>query len=115
MKSQSDDKSLALRTTLLARGAELRDRLQRVRSDLKREREPLPRDSDDAAIVRENDDVLEAIESTSARELALIDAALERIEQGVFGLCTRCAGEIDARRLQIVPYASHCRECAPGD
>ncbi|HEX5162303.1 MAG TPA: hypothetical protein VFV88_11310 [Steroidobacteraceae bacterium] len=115
MKPHPDDKWNAIRATLLARAAELRDRLQRVRSDLGRQREPLPRDFDDAAIVKENDEVLEAIEGAATRELGLIEAALGRIEQGVFGLCVNCAGEIDARRLQVVPYASHCRQCSPGD
>ena len=105
----------AARASLLARAAELRDRLERVRSDLRREREPLPRDSDDAAIAVENDEVLEAIELTASRELTLIDEALERIGQGLFGLCGRCAGEIDVERLKVVPYATLCRDCAPGD
>lgn len=113
MNHLPDDSGRAARAGLLARAAELRDRLQRVRTDLKREREPLPRDSDDAAIALENDEVLNAIERTSSRELELIDAALERIEQGVFGLCVKCAGEIEAGRLRAVPYASHCRNCAP--
>jgi len=113
MKASPDDRVRAARTTLLARAAELRDRLQRVRSDLRREREPLPRDSDDAAIAQENDEVLEALETTAARELSLIDSAMDRIDGGLFGLCTRCGDDIDPQRLQAVPHAPFCRECAP--
>ena len=113
MKASPDDRVRAARTTLLARAAELRDRLHRVRSDLKREREPLPRDSADAAIARENDEVLEALELGAARELALIDSAMDRIEGGFYGLCARCGDDIDAQRLQAVPHAPFCRECAP--
>jgi RNA polymerase-binding transcription factor DksA len=112
MNSLSDDSGRTARAGLLARAAELRDRLQRVRSDLKREREPLPRDSDDAAIALENDEVLDAIERSSSRELELVDAALTRIEQGTYGLCESCAGEIDSGRLQAVPYVARCRACA---
>ena len=112
MNAHSPDRYRDARTWLLARAAELRDRLQRVRSDLKREREPLPRDSTDAAIAVENDEVLEALERSAARELELIDAALTRIEQGVFGLCVTCAREIDAGRIRAVPYALQCQACA---
>jgi len=115
MNRNADHPERAARATLLARAAELRDRLARVRSDLQREREPLPRDSVEAAVAVENDEVLEALERTARRELGLIDAALERIEHGVFGLCIRCAVEIEPQRLQAVPYASHCRDCSPGE
>lgn len=111
MSAILDDQLRTARTSLLARSAELRDRLRRVRSDLRREREPLPRDAPDAAIALENDEVLEAIERAAAVELGHIEAALERIDQGVYGLCTKCAGAIDAERLRVVPYAAYCRTC----
>lgn len=111
MKTMLDDRHRAARAVLLARAAELRDRLRRVHSDYRREREPLPRDAPDAAIAMENDEVLEAIESAATRELEHIEAALERIDQGVYGLCTKCAGAIDVERLRAVPYAVHCRAC----
>ena len=113
MNNFPDHQHRAARAGLLGRAAELRSRLERVRADLGRSREPLPRDSAEAAIALENDEVLEAIESTAVRELGLIDAALERAEQGVYGLCTHCAAEIEAERLRAVPYAIHCRACAP--
>lgn len=112
--NHEDDRGRAFRASLLARAAELRDRLDRVRSDLKREREPLPRDSTDAAIILENDEVLAAIEQAAILELNLIDGALDRIAHGVFGLCVKCAGEIETGRLETVPHATHCRRCAPG-
>ncbi|HET9862128.1 MAG TPA: TraR/DksA family transcriptional regulator [Steroidobacteraceae bacterium] len=101
-----------VRQKLLDRGAELRDRIDRVRRDLRREREPLPRDSDDAAIVVENDEVLQAIEESATCELQRIQAALARLEEGVFTLCETCGAEIDAERLRVVPYATECRACA---
>jgi len=115
MNARPDDLQRTVRVELLSRAGELRERLQRLRSDLRRERDPLPRDAPEAAIAMENDEVLEAIEHSATRELEHIDAALERIGQGVFGLCVKCAAEIDAGRLRAVPYATHCRRCAPED
>lgn len=112
--NQQDDRGSACRSSLLSRAAELRDRVDRVRSDLKRERDPMPKDFSDAAIRMENDEVLEAIEQSATLELNAVNAALERISQGTFGLCVQCAGEIEAERLTAVPHATHCRRCAPG-
>jgi RNA polymerase-binding protein DksA len=44
--------------------------------------------------------------------IAEINAALERIEQGSFGRCEKCGREIAGQRLQAVPYARHCIDCA---
>jgi RNA polymerase-binding transcription factor DksA len=37
--------------------------------------------------------------------------ALERIENGVYGLCVRCGNEISEDRLIALPYAGTCIDC----
>ena len=44
--------------------------------------------------------------------LGEITAALERIDKGTFGRCEECGGVIPKARLQAIPYARHCVECA---
>jgi len=107
-----DDKLRTAREWLLARGAELRDRSRRVQEDLGRKREPLPKDAPDAAIVMENDEILAAIEKAARSEIDHIECALERLDEGVFGLCETCGAEIEDKRLKAVPYATQCRGCA---
>jgi DnaK suppressor protein len=56
------------------------------------------------------------------RELALIhneeglleevEAALQRVEAGTFGKCTNCGGPISAARLEALPHAPMCIDCA---
>ena len=43
-----------------------------------------------------------------------VEAAIERIEAGTYGACQQCGCPIDAKRLQAVPYAPHCIDCAHG-
>lgn len=43
--------------------------------------------------------------------LADVDAALLRIEQGVFGRCVDCTGDIQLERLEILPMAALCMPC----
>jgi DnaK suppressor protein len=44
--------------------------------------------------------------------LAQIEAAIERIEDGVYGLCERCGEKIPKSRLDAIPYAEQCVRCA---
>jgi DnaK suppressor protein len=114
INAMSDEELRAIRERLLARGNELRERLSRVRLDLRRESNPLPQDLSDAAIVLENDEILEAIEKTAISELAHIDHALERMSAGTFAQCERCGRDISAERLQVVPHATRCPVCERG-
>ena len=41
-----------------------------------------------------------------------IRAALRRLEAGTYGVCQRCGTRIDRARLDIIPDASLCIECA---
>ena len=44
--------------------------------------------------------------------LEQVEAALERIRAGTYGVCSQCGSTIAAERLEAVPYASCCMECA---
>ncbi len=55
---------------------------------------------------------LARLSETQRRELQQIDAALARIEAGEYGVCRDCGLEIDPRRLEALPYALLCTECA---
>ena len=38
--------------------------------------------------------------------------ALQRIEEGRYGVCGECGGEIEPARLEALPFTSLCIECA---
>ena len=44
--------------------------------------------------------------------LSLIEDALERIEDGVYGQCAECEGKIPKTRLNAIPYTPYCVKCA---
>ena len=43
--------------------------------------------------------------------LEYIDEALQRIDDGSFGTCRICGGDIGRARLEAVPTATQCIEC----
>jgi RNA polymerase-binding transcription factor DksA len=44
--------------------------------------------------------------------LELINEALGRMEKGTYGQCAECDEPISKPRLQAIPYARHCIQCA---
>jgi RNA polymerase-binding protein DksA len=102
----------SIRTRLLKRQAELRNRENSANADLRHERDPLSADFADQAIQRSNDEVLAAISDSAANELAQISVALRRLDAGQYTTCAACGEEIGAERLATVPYTDRCVRCA---
>src|ERR1700683_5804683 len=43
--------------------------------------------------------------------LQMVENALPRIREGTFGECISCGKDINAKRLEAVPWTRHCIEC----
>lgn len=43
--------------------------------------------------------------------LQMVENALSRIREGTFGECISCGKDINAKRLEAVPWTRHCIEC----
>lgn len=110
--SFSQQNTPQIKRLLLERRAGLEQRRERVERDAGHRNDPLVSDFSDQAIQRQNDQTLAAIGAAAELELAGIDAALERIEQGLYGACQACGEPIEPARLQAVPYAVLCADCA---
>ncbi len=112
----------------MALTAARRKKLQQKLVDLREElagRAPdaiLPNRTSDAEVGGDEDEqplneMLQSIASSRnrTRDLTLkrIARALEKLlkDEEMFGLCETCEEEIDARRLEAVPYAELCAEC----
>lgn len=53
-----------------------------------------------------------SISRSSAEQLAAIDRALARLDDGTYGTCLTCGGPIAAGRLEARPSAEQCITCA---
>ena len=49
--------------------------------------------------------------SREGRYLHHLNEALERIDNGTYGKCRTCGGEISKPRLEAVPHATQCIKC----
>ena len=52
-------------------------------------------------------------ERTSQQRIVLrmVEAALARISDGSFGVCTSCGDDISGRRLEALPWTQYCLRC----
>ncbi|HYZ76992.1 MAG TPA: TraR/DksA C4-type zinc finger protein [Gaiellaceae bacterium] len=52
-----------------------------------------------------------SLEENSEQVLKAIEGALERIDEGTFGICQTCREPISEERLEAIPYATQCIDC----
>lgn len=66
----------------------------------------------DAAMDTAQDEISSQLVEVESRELTQIEDALNRIREGQYGDCEGCSKPIPLARLQAVPYATSCIDCA---
>lgn len=54
---------------------------------------------------------LYSLSNTDREALNQVDEALQRIHKGSFGVCVECGDDLNRKRLEAVPWASHCLSC----
>ncbi len=104
--------SNALRDELVAKKQELAARLERITANLQR---GFDADSKEMAKELEDSEVVDALGNEARAEIAKISAALIRLENGRYGICTECSEPIEADRIKAYPYANECIDCATFD
>jgi RNA polymerase-binding protein DksA len=53
-----------------------------------------------------------ALRDRSRAALGLVQAALRRLDDGTYDSCTSCGRPIGAERLEAIPWAALCIDCA---
>ncbi|MFA7604722.1 MAG: TraR/DksA family transcriptional regulator [Novosphingobium sp.] len=94
---------------LEAQLAELEGRLERIGEALA---EPLDPDFSEQAVEMEDDASLEGQGALITRQIASVQRALDRIDNGTYGECVRCGADIAPGRLDARPEAALCIDCA---
>ena len=68
-------------------------------------------DLDDLASDATTEDVLHARFASSEETLKAIERALQKLEEGSYGSCDGCQGEVGTLRLEAIPFATLCVGC----
>ena len=99
----------SVRERLAGRLEQLQTRQGKVERDLRRPGDP---DAEEQAAERANDEVLEDLDERGRDEIVGLQRAIARIDAGTYGTCEGCGEPIPEARLEAVPYATRCVECA---
>lgn len=102
-----------MKNYLLAQKAEILKSLEIQSEDMK-ELIKTVESGDEADVASDAIDrtLLNAMGAQDANRLQQINNALDRIKQGRYGFCLECGAEISQPRLEALPYASLCIDCA---
>jgi len=72
--------------------------------------EAVPDGLEEAWLAAEREFAIRNLEHISGL-LEDVQAALRRIEDGTYGICLHCEGDIGRKRLEAVPWAAFCIRC----
>jgi RNA polymerase-binding protein DksA len=105
------------RKRLLGERARVQETIDHLHKDnpgsMEDETQEIPSDNHpaDVATITLDREIDYTLEENEERALKAIDAALERIENGTFGICQTCGKPIDPERLEALPTATQCIDC----
>jgi RNA polymerase-binding protein DksA len=109
---RSEAEAEEIRARLIQHKAELQKRISTIHEHA---RDPLEQDSAEQAAQLGNVAVVSALEAEAVQQIAEIEAALQRLEAGTYGVCVTCGEPIGEGRLKVRPAATQCRDCAELD
>lgn len=96
------------RQQLLAMQNEYEERIAKISDHIHHPQDELNQHWDDQAVIVSQNEMRVNLLVEAEENLGLVKDALRRIEENHYGLCAECGEEIDEKRLNSVPYATHC-------
>ena len=117
MKTSEDktDRERRLREMLLRKRSEIRGRIaeelgEKMSEDISSTLGPAM-DEGDLSTLEAARDLDYGLLSMFTKTLKNIEYALERLDEGTYGMCDECGMEIGEKRLQAMPFARYCLAC----
>lgn len=98
-----------IKAALIVRKEELEAELERLSKEGGVEEDT--QDEGDMAAAATMESLRTSLQDTEQEEYQRVIQALRAIEQGTYGICRDCGGEISEKRLKFYPNASRCLAC----
>lgn len=96
------------KANLLTLKSEYETRIAKLTDHMSHPQDELGQHWDDQALTATHNEMRKKLLVEAEQGLSLVNAALLRIENGSYGICTQCGEEIEEGRLDAVPYAFLC-------
>jgi len=101
-----------IRNHLIAMLEDLNSRLTRITNNVRHSDVPLEKDFSEQATQNENNEVMDYLGNSARTEIEMIKQAINRIDNGQYGICRICGESISKQRLKALPYSNMCIACA---
>lgn len=101
-----------VREALLQQRQELMERVSRTSKHLYQRDKPVSSIFSEQAVEMQSTELIYQLDGEGKEEIRLIDRALQRLEEGRYGICASCGEEIAKKRLKALPYTDKCIDCA---
>jgi DnaK suppressor protein len=113
MKQERKDhrKTEKLKNILMKKREEIIGGVMQIRASSQEMGQDGIQDMADEASKVYDQEILMSLNESQRRTLREVDEALDRIEEGTYGICDSCGKPIASKRLQIKPFATYCVEC----
>jgi DnaK suppressor protein len=98
-----------IKANLIERRNELEEQLQRLATE--KVSDDQVQDPGDQALSSTMENLRSSLQDTELQEYKRIMQALQKIDDGTYGICIDCGGEISEKRLQSYPNAARCLVC----
>ena len=112
LSKKMDKKKLdSFRKRLEERQQALRKAVSRTEEDGRVADQDTAQDIADRAASSYTKEFLFSVSNNDRQLLQMVENALQRLREGSFGECVNCGNEINAKRLDAVPWTRYCIEC----
>jgi DnaK suppressor protein len=111
MQMVADTKLLVIKKKLVKQRQDLLiEAGQTLNNKISTEKESFP-DPTDQAVAELDNNFLLKLRGREQKLLKKIDEAISRIDDGTYGVCESCGGQINIKRLEARPVTTLCIEC----
>ena len=110
-RSMDKKKLEGFKKRLEERQQQLRRNVSRTEQDGRSSDQDTAQDIADKAASSYNKEFLFHQSNSERQLLQMVENALSRIREGSFGQCISCGNEINAKRLEAVPWTRYCIAC----
>jgi DnaK suppressor protein len=114
-QATSGERTERLRQQLSARRQEVQQQIDALlaqhRADQSRLREESVADTEDLSTQNSNSHLQLSILEVRNQMRLQLDGALQRLEDGTYGVCEDCQKPISEERLKAMPFARRCIDC----
>jgi DnaK suppressor protein len=115
MSKEDEDRNEELRTILI----ELRDEIvNKISQEMGTKVDEDPRmstlstmDIGDLSQLDLDDDIDYTLLNMQIERLREVEDALDRLEEGIYGVCEDCGASINLERLKVLPFTTCCVKC----